>query len=123
MAGASVAVAQTNVGQPAQLYQQPNPMTTTTSTTETITGQPQPGPADYGYPPPMPMPGMMQPGVVPVPPNAVWIPGHYNWDPRGQNYVWLEGEYAQPPHPGAQWIAGHWQQTPTAWTWIDGRWQ
>jgi hypothetical protein len=132
MAGASVALAQTNAGQPMPLTPPYNPMMTNASADGTIAGQPQPGPADnygygpaaqpYGAPMGMPAPGFMPMGMVPVPPGAVWIPGHYNWDPKGQNYVWLEGEFAQPPHPGAQWVAGHWQQSPNAWTWVDGHW-
>jgi len=136
MTGAPVAVeAQTMVGQPQMLTTSDNPMMTKTSATTTgsqagmtIVGQPQPGPSDsftkgtyqdYG------MPMMMPPAMatmVPVPPGSVWIPAHYNWDPHAQNYVWLEGEFAQPPRPGAQWVAGHWQQTPTAWVWVDGNW-
>lgn len=60
--------------------------------------------------------------LVPVPPGSIWIPGHYNWDPAGGNYVWVAGEYAQPPRPGAQWVDGHWTQTATSWVWVDGGW-
>jgi hypothetical protein len=34
----------------------------------------------------------------------------------------MEGQYVQAPHQNAQWIPGHWSQTPTAWIWVDGRW-
>jgi hypothetical protein len=123
--GASAAFAQTAIGQPMPPNPQINPMTTNTSAPGTmggtITGQPLPGPNDYYgmQPPPI---GMAPMPVVPVPPNAVWIPGHYNWDPNAQYYVWLDGEFAQPPRPGAQWMPGHWEETPTAWVWVDGRW-
>lgn len=136
--GAPAAVEAQTAGQPMALTQQTNPMMTNVAAPGTIIGQPQPGPADnYGYNPapgqmlppgygmpPQPgmMPQAMMPGMVPVPPSSVWIPAHYNWDPTSQNYVWLEGEFAQPPRPSAQWAPGHWQQSPTAWTWIDGRW-
>jgi hypothetical protein len=123
---ATAALAQTAIGQPVQLNQPANPMTTNASTDGTITGQPQPGPNDnYGQPPQMGMPlqpGMMPMGMMPAPPGSVWIAGHYNWDPHGQNYVWIEGQFIQPPHPGAQWVAGHWQQTPNAWVWVDEHW-
>jgi hypothetical protein len=126
-----VALAQT--GQPVPIYPQPNPMTTNASSGTAIVGQPQPGPGDYQgynqYPvAPMGMQPNMQPGLqpmaaVPLPPGSIWVAGHYNWDPSSSNYVWLEGQYLQPPHPGAQWVAGHWEQTPNAWVWVDGSWQ
>jgi hypothetical protein len=139
--GAPAAVEAQTVGQPVPLTQQPNPMMNNVAATGTIIGQPQPDPADnygyaqppgqmpgpYGMQPEMAQPGMMpqpvaMPAMVPVAPGSVWIPAHYNWDPASQNYVWLEGEFAQPPHPGAQWMPGRWQQSPTAWTWVDGHW-
>ena len=67
-------------------------------------------------------PDMVPMGAVPVPPGAVWIPGHYDWSPAAQNYVWIDGQFTLPPHPAAQWLAGHWQETPSSWIWIDGRW-
>jgi hypothetical protein len=58
-----------------------------------------------------------------VPPGGVtWVPGRYNWDPTRQTYVRIEGPYMQSPHLNAQWVPGDWLQTPTAWIWIDGRW-
>jgi hypothetical protein len=124
-------------GQPVPIFPPPNPMTTSasasTATSAAIVGQPQPGPGDYqGYSEPAAQPVVMQPNwqpgvqpmaLAPVPAGSVWIAGHYNWDPSSNNYVWLEGQYLQPPHPGAQWVPGHWQQTPNAWVWVDGNWQ
>jgi WXXGXW repeat (2 copies) len=60
--------------------------------------------------------------VVPAPPPAIWVPGHYHWDPVEEKYVWLDGEYAQPARPAAHWVDGHWEKTPTAWVWVDGHW-
>jgi hypothetical protein len=132
LAAPFAAQAQTAIGQPVPLTQQTNPMMTNAAAPGTIVGQPPPGPTDnyvygqpgYGQPgedygAPM---GMMPMAMVPVPPGSIWIPAHYNWDPASQNYVWLEGEFAQPPHSSAQWIPGRWQQSPTAWTWVDGHW-
>jgi hypothetical protein len=108
----------------------PNPAMSNTSTTTTIPTQPQADPATYGsnrydgdgqFVPPM----IQQPDMAPVvalPPGAVWIPGQYNWDPAAGNYAWAAGQFVLPPRPNAQWIAGHWQQTPTSWIWLDGRW-
>jgi hypothetical protein len=75
---------------------------------------------DFGpalVPAPMPAPMASAP-----PAGVTWVQGHYNWDPTRQNYVWIEGQYVQSPHLNAQWVPGHWMQTPTAWIWLDGRW-
>ena len=77
-------------------------------------GEPTPDADEYAYVPPV--------ALVPVAPGSVWVQGHYNWDPTLQNYIWIAGEYAQPPHSNAGWIPGHWRQTPTAWIWVDGSW-
>jgi hypothetical protein len=102
--------------------------TTTTSVNETISGQPQPGPGEYTYPGSpgygmVPPPGYPQPAMQPMSPRTTWIPGHYNWDPNTSNYTWTEGQYIEAPTTTAQWIPGHWEQTPTAWIWINGGWR
>jgi hypothetical protein len=84
-------------------------------------------PQDFG-----PRAGDFGPALVPVlapvpmvsvpPAGMTWLQGHYNWDPTRQTYVWIEGQYVQAPHQNAQWSPGHWTQTPTAWIWVDGRW-
>jgi hypothetical protein len=79
--------------------------------------------ADQGYVNPYatPMPGAYgQP--APFGPRSVWIPGRYNWDPGSNNYVWTDGQFVEAPRENAQWLPGHWEQTPTAWIWVDGRW-
>ncbi len=55
-------------------------------------------------------------------PGFVWVPGHYNWDPVQRKYIWLVGQYVQPPREQVRWISGHWRQEPAGWVWIDGRW-
>jgi hypothetical protein len=145
------AIAMLAIGAPAALHAQtappPQPLAPnmTTNTNATVTGQPQPGVNDdantqanqtYGQPmaqpgqpmappaPPMAQPaqppGPMQPGFTP---RTVWIPGTYNWDPAQQRYAWANGQYVEAPRENAQWLPGHWAQTPTAWIWLDGRWQ
>lgn len=105
---------------------QPMPLTNPTyPATTTVATQPQAGTdGTYGFvgQPALQRPDMMPTVMVAVPPGAVWIPGHYNWDAASQNYVWIDGQFALPPHPNAQWVAGHWQETPTSWMWIDERW-
>jgi len=101
---------------------------TTTDIKTTIVGRPQPGPDLYAYPgapgdgmaPPS---GYVEEDVRPVSPRTTWIPGHYNWDPDTSNYVWTRGQFIEAPTATAQWIPGHWEQTPTAWIWINGGWR
>jgi hypothetical protein len=87
----------------------------------TVVGQPDmSGRVDSGAP--IGLQPMAQPTALVPLPGAVWIDGHYDWNPATQNYVWLEGQYTLPPRPGAQWVPGHWQQGPNAWAWVDGDW-
>ncbi|MBV8778722.1 MAG: YXWGXW repeat-containing protein [Alphaproteobacteria bacterium] len=101
----------------------PSMMTSTSVTTQTPGEPVQPYAEPVAAPamtPPQPMPGpYMQPGFTP---RTVWIPGAYEWDPVRQNYVWSDGRFVEAPTDTVQWVPGHWQQTPTAWIWIEGRW-
>jgi hypothetical protein len=122
------AIALAQATQPMPLTAPTNPAMSDTSTMTTVPAQPQAGAyssnryeGDGQFVQPM----MQQPDMAPVvalPPGAVWVPGQYNWDPAAGNYVWAPGQFVLPPHPNAQWLAGHWQQTPTSWIWLDGRW-
>ena len=129
------AVAALALGAPAAVYAQsaaPQPMaqpapSMTTNASATMTGQPQAGqsgqpraqPMNQGYGPPMEPNPYMQPGFTQ---RTVWVPGNYNWDPVRQAYIWTEGQYTEAPREDAQWVPGHWAETPTAWIWVDGRW-
>jgi hypothetical protein len=124
-------VARAQIAQPMPLTNPTNPVMSNTSTATTATTPPRAEiDAAYGFnqgasqfgEPAMQGPDLTPMAVLPVPPGAVWIPGHYDWDAASQNYVWLQGQFVLPPHPNAQWVAGHWQETPTSWIWIDGRW-
>ena len=90
-----------------------------TNANATIVGQPQPGPYEESYTYARPIP-YAQP-VMPSP-RTTWIPGHYDWSPATNNYVFIDGQYLEAPRENAQWIPGHWAQTPTAWIWISGGW-
>ena len=119
------AAADAQTYQPAPMTNPTNPVMSNISATTAATTLTQPG-ADGAYgataQPALEQPDMMPMVAVPVPPGAVWIPGHYRWEAAAQNYVWIEGQFVLPPHPNAQWVAGHWQETPSSWIWIDERW-
>lgn len=61
--------------------------------------------------------------VIPVAPHEgwVWQPGYHRWD--GNQYVWVPGAYAEPPHPHARWVPGHWNHRGGGYVWIDGHWR
>jgi hypothetical protein len=124
---APYAATNASVMAPAQPQPGMGETTTTTNVNATITGQPQPGPGEYTYPGSpgyavTPLPGQPIPDVQPMSPRTTWIPGHYNWDPATSNYTWTQGQYIEAPTTTAEWIPGHWEQTPTAWIWINGGW-
>jgi hypothetical protein len=107
-----------SVNGPVNIQNYPNsPNVTSASTTYNDEGRFGAGYYQGAYA--APMTPMAMPGA---PPNTTWVQGHYNWDPSRQSYVWIESQLVQQPHLNAQWSPGHWQQTPTAWIWVDGRW-
>jgi len=85
---------------------------------------PPPPVVEYGAPPDAPPPPAPLPEVVPPPPfyGAVWIPGHWRWEPGAANFVWLHGHYAEPPRPRAAWAPGRWIERNNGWVWEEGRW-
>jgi hypothetical protein len=72
-----------------------------------------------GPPPPRPH------EVVPPPPPEragwVWHPGYHRWD--GAHYVWVPGEYAEPPYAHARWVEGHWANRGGGYVWVEGHWR
>src|SRR5579872_2634410 len=119
-------LAEAQMAQPMPLTNPSNPMMSNTAATATVMPQQQFGQGDgfnQGIGQPALAPADVMPmAAAPMPPGTAWIPGHYRWDAGSQNYVWVDGQLAAAPHPNAQWVAGHWQETPTSWIWIDGRW-
>lgn len=102
------------------------PLTTNVNATigEPASEYTYPGSPGYGYAAPALAPSPYgAPAMQPMSPRTTWIPGHYNWDPATSNYVWTRGQYLEAPTTSAQWIPGHWEQTPTAWIWINGGWR
>jgi len=68
-----------------------------------------------------PAPEVETPPPAPAP-TAVWMPGHWNWSPERQVYVWSHGRYAEPPRARATWIPGRFTERPDGWVWQEGRW-
>ncbi len=58
----------------------------------------------------------------PPAPTAVWVPGHWLWNPERQTFIWGHGKFLEPPHAHAAWVPGTWLQTPTGWAWHEGHW-
>lgn len=130
-------LANAQMAQPVPLTNPTNPMISNTAATAVVTPQGQFGESDGSYQDfrqaaapadvapmaaPIPPGEAMPMAAAPMPPGTAWIAGHYRWDASAGNYVWVGAQLAAPPHPNAQWVAGHWQETPTSWIWIDGRW-
>jgi hypothetical protein len=50
-----------------------------------------------------------------------WIPGYWNWDEEGNEFLWVSGIWRNIP-PGRQWIPGYWQESGAEWQWVSGYW-
>src|SRR5919197_4675511 len=75
-------------------------------------------PADVAPQPPPPPQGE-SPGPPPNP-DAVWIPGHWQW--RGGKYEWAAGRWETAP-PGSSYVPGRHKKTGPGWVWEPGRWR
>ena len=54
-------------------------------------------------------------------PRHVWI--DEEWEPRGSEYAFVGGHWAEPPRPRAVWIGGHWKHGPRGDYWKPGHWR
>ena len=59
--------------------------------------------------------------VAPPTPRHVWI--EEDWRPRGQEYEFAGGRWAEPPRPGQRWVPGHWANRGNGSVWIEGHWK
>ncbi len=56
-------------------------------------------------------------------PEAVWVAGYYDWNPRRQRYFWIRGHWVRPPRAHVVWLAPRWEQRNGEWVHYKGRWQ
>jgi len=54
-------------------------------------------------------------------PRHVWV--DEEWEPRGNEYVFTGGHWAEPPHEHARWQQGRWKHGPRGHQWQQGRWR
>src|SRR2546423_359808 len=72
------------------------------------------------HPPPRPPP--QAEAMPPAPaPNALWIPGYWNYDGRG--YSWAGGHWEIPPPMARSYIAAHWENRGSQYVYVPGYWQ
>lgn len=67
-----------------------------------------------------PPPVVEHPWAAPSP-NAVWIPGHYEW--TGNQYVWVSGYYSYPPQPGFVWVPERYEHRDGVFYFHAGSWR
>jgi hypothetical protein len=54
-------------------------------------------------------------------PGFVWVAGYHRWD--GNAYVWVPGEWRNPPHPHAHWVAHKWVHRHGGYVLVEGHWK
>ena len=54
-------------------------------------------------------------------PYWAWHSGYHRWD--GNRYVWVPGNYVEPPHSHARWVSGHWNHHHNGYVWVEGHWR
>jgi hypothetical protein len=54
-------------------------------------------------------------------PDYVWIKGYHRWD--GNAYVWVPGEWRQPPRPHARWVDHRWEHRKDGYVFVEGHWR
>jgi hypothetical protein len=80
---------------------------------------PQPGPLVAAKPPdPIEeLPPDQKPDGV----DVEWIPGYWDWDDEGKEYLWISGLWRDAP-PGSHWLPGAWQEVEGGYMWSPGIW-
>ena len=65
------------------------------------------------------------PPIIVRPPRPsrahVWI--NEDWEPKGKEYKYAAGHWANPPHPGQRWKKGRWKKNHGGNVWVGGGWR
>jgi hypothetical protein len=76
---------------------------------------------NYNVPPPPVAPyAVGAVGYAPGP-GYVWVDGF--WNLNGGRWAWVNGRWAQPPHPHAMWVADRWERHGNAYRYRRGHWR
>ena len=51
----------------------------------------------------------------------VWIDGHWKYNKRTRNYVWVNGSVVKKKR-GQVWVSGHWKRVRGGYTYVPGFW-
>jgi hypothetical protein len=64
-----------------------------------------------------------QPEAIPEQPSPdyVWQPGYWNW--QGNQFLWVNGHWENPPRPGLQWVPTHWETRSDRYVLTFGYWR
>ena len=68
-----------------------------------------------------PAPITERPGVDRPSPEAIWIPGYWQWDGGRSDFTWVTGTWRVPP-PGRFWVDGFWKRDDQGWYRVAGFW-
>jgi hypothetical protein len=72
-------------------------------------------------PPPMPAPPATTEVMTASPaPNALWIPGYWNYVGRG--YTWVPAHWEIPPPTAHSYMAAHWEYRGRHYVFVPGYW-
>jgi hypothetical protein len=69
-------------------------------------------------PPAAPVPDVVTPSPSP---NALWIPGYWNF--TGSGYVWTAGHWEIPPAGASSYVAAHWENRAGALAFVPAYWR
>jgi hypothetical protein len=61
------------------------------------------------------------PGQRPAGDNVQWIPGYWQFDADGKDFVWISGTWRNAPEH-RRWAPGYWTDTQEGYRWINGHW-